>query len=152
MCDELSEVTEYLKSIADRFGIEYFWPSALSPSTPPAAKPSKKRIVMNPNWHNKREIPFQFAHEIAHILNDDDTNWVYYYQGVHNGVSKLEYETNRIAIRIVLSYFNQDEIEYNPVRFMQAFAIPDHLSSAVNEELSDYCTGLHEKVSFGQFI
>ena len=144
MCDELSEVTEYLKSIADRFGIEYFWPSALSPSTPPAAKPSKKRIVMNPNWHNKREIPFQFAHEIAHILNDDDTNWVYYYQGVHNGVSKLEYETNRIAIRIVLSYFNQDEIEYNPVRFMQAFAIPDHLSSAVNEELSDYCTGLHE--------
>ena len=73
MYDELSEVIEYLKSIADRFDIEYFWPSALSPSTPPAAKPSKKRIVMNPNWHNAREIPFQFAHEIAHILNDDDT-------------------------------------------------------------------------------
>lgn len=69
MYDELSEVIEYLKSIADRFDIEYFWPSALSPSTPPAAKPSKKRIVMNPNWHNAREIPFQFAHEIAHILN-----------------------------------------------------------------------------------
>lgn len=42
MYDELSEVIEYLKSIADRFDIEYFWPSALSPSTPPAAKPSKK--------------------------------------------------------------------------------------------------------------
>lgn len=95
--DELSEVIEYLKSIADRFNIEYFWPSALSPSTPPAAKPGQKRIVMNPNWHNPREFPFQFAHEIAHILNDDDTTWVHYYQGIYNGLTRLEYETNRIS-------------------------------------------------------
>ena len=148
MYDELSEVIEYLKSIADRFDIEYFWPSALSPSTPPAAKPSKKRIVMNPNWHNEREIHFQFAHENAHILNDDDNNWVYYYQGVHNGTSKLEYETNRFAIKIVLSYFDQDMIEYNPIRFMQAFAIPSHLSNVVNEELSAYCTRSQEKLDF----
>lgn len=152
MYDELSEVIEYLKSIADRFDIEYFWPSALSPSTPPAAKPSEKRIVMNPNWHNEREIPFQFAHEIAHILNDDDTNWVYYYQGVHNGTSKLEYETNRFAIKIVLSYFDQDMIEYNPIRFMQAFAIPNHLSNVVNEELGAYCAGTQEKLDFNNLV
>ncbi|QCQ04123.1 hypothetical protein FAX13_05715 [Ligilactobacillus animalis] len=52
---------------------------------------------MNPNWHNPREFPFQFAHEIAHILNDDDTTWVHYYQGIYNGLTRLEYETNRIS-------------------------------------------------------
>lgn len=83
---------------------------------------------MKPDWYNEREIPFQFSHEITHILNDDDTNWVYYYQGVYNGTSKLEYKTNQFAIKIVLSYFDQELIEYDPIRFVQAFATPSHLS------------------------
>ena len=140
MYDESSSIISYLLDIADRHDIKCFWPTALSPNTPPTALPSNNCIVMNDNWHDKKAIPFQLAHEMAHILKNDNSNWIRYYQGTYRGENKLEYETNRIAIKLLLSYFDTDTICYNPIRFMQAFAIPSHLESIVNEELNSFCS------------
>ncbi|WP_412771540.1 hypothetical protein [Ligilactobacillus murinus] len=65
---EQEDVLDYLLSICKKKHIKCFWPSSLDPHTPPTALPSKRRIVMNPNWHNQIAIPFQLAHEMAHIL------------------------------------------------------------------------------------
>lgn len=145
---EQEDVLDYLLSICKKKHIKCFWPSSLDPHTPPTALPSKRRIVMNPNWHNQIAIPFQLAHEMAHILNGDDTNWIRYYQGTYRGESKLEYNTNKTAIRILLSYFGTDDIVYNPISFMNSFAIPSYLGSAVSEELGAYCCGVRDKIDF----
>lgn len=145
---EQDDVLNYLISICDDIDITCFWPSSLAPYTPPTALPGKRRIVMNPNWHNKQEIPFQLAHEMAHIINSDDTNWIRYYQGTYSGESKLEYSTNKTAIRILLSYFEVEDIVYNPTTFMECFAIPSHLESAVRKELGDYYYGVRDKINF----
>ncbi len=125
---EQEDVLDYLLSICKKKHIKCFWPSSLDPHTPPTALPSKRRIVMNPNWHNQIAIPFQLAHEMAHILNGDDTN--------------------KTAIRILLSYFGTDDIVYNPISFMNSFAIPSYLGSAVSEELGAYCYGVKDKINF----
>lgn len=56
-----------LEKKASDLGIKIGWLS-LDKYTPPSASTKYNKIAMNENWHNQEEIPFQLAHELAHII------------------------------------------------------------------------------------
>ena len=72
-------VINQLLEIASSNNIKVGWNHELSKYTPPVSAPTDKCIVMNVNWYNQKEIPFQSAHEIAHIQNGDDECITFYH-------------------------------------------------------------------------
>ncbi|WP_203664766.1 ImmA/IrrE family metallo-endopeptidase [Lacticaseibacillus sp. 53-4] len=85
-------------------GVSWQWLD-LKPWTKPRADSESKSYVLNRNWPNKREIPFQAAHEIKHILNGDDG--VYYYS-TDRSQQIFEGDANRGALKILVPiYFPQ---------------------------------------------
>lgn len=95
-------------------------------------------IIINLNWHNKKEIPFQIAHEISHIINSD--NIVLYKS--KSCKYKLSYEHNadlkalNILIPIYLS-----KIEYtsnNIYPLMNQLSIPSRLTNDAKQITSKY--------------
>lgn len=112
-------------------GVEFM---CLSPDTPPAANVNSKLIAMNSNWHNKDEIPFQFAHEISHITLKQQFDGILYFTPFKYG---LELDANRNAIKMLLPYYVADKEvdQLNSYDFMQCFGIPYHLEDIVIDEI-----------------
>jgi Zn-dependent peptidase ImmA (M78 family) len=83
-------------------------------------------IVINTNWHIHSQIPYQAAHEIAHVLHEDP-GVVYFH--VPTAKSGIEAEANRTAINILAPmYFDEIEPEdANIDEFLGAFAIPSYM-------------------------
>lgn len=114
-----------LEKIADDLGIQIGWLS-LDEYTPPSASIKYKKIAMNKNWHKPTEIPFQLAHEIAHIQNHDDCE-IAFYHASFSSKEKIEREANIGAIKLLLPIFKEMGYENNPVTFMQVFNVPGYL-------------------------
>ena len=114
-----------LKKIASDLGVEIGW-LPLDEYTPPCASATYNKIVMNTNWHNQNEIPFQLAHEIAHIQNHDDCEMAFYHAS-YSSQERMEREANLGAIKLLLPIFKDIGYENNPVTFMQVFNIPGYL-------------------------
>lgn len=108
----------------------------LSPFSPSCANTQQKMVIVNTAWHNQQEIPFIFAHEIGHILNND--KGISYYQSatIH---TKTEYQANLKAIELLAEYCRFHDVAINnPVRFCEDFGIPsrlDYLVASVFAEL-----------------
>ncbi|WP_353486100.1 ImmA/IrrE family metallo-endopeptidase [Apilactobacillus xinyiensis] len=91
----------------------------------PFSIPNKKFIIINSNWKNKNEVPFQIAHEIAHVINEDESCL---YQ---NNSYKLKFEHAAdvkaleilIPIYIGYSHYNTDNI----YPLMEQLRIPNRL-------------------------
>ncbi len=100
--------------------------SELSPYTPCGSNPATHMIVINRNWHIHRQVPYQAAHEIAHVLHEDP-GVVYFH--VPTAKSGIEAEANRTAINILAPmYFDEIEPEdANIDEFLGAFAIPSYM-------------------------
>lgn len=67
----MDDVINYLLNFAMKNKIGFVWTSLLASYTSSAADCKNRKIVINGNWHNKKELPFIIAHEISHILNKD---------------------------------------------------------------------------------
>lgn len=95
----------------------------LKPWTKPQANSEANAIVLNTNWHNKKELAFQAAHEIAHLL-DGDRGVLYY--ATKPAKTAAEGEANRTALKIVVPmYFaDTDPEDANLHAFMSDLAIP----------------------------
>lgn len=103
-----------------------------SKQTPSAVNPQTKIIVVNGNWHDQDQLPFQLAHEIGHLINKDDSNCLYFSPSKHG----IEGRANRQAIKLLLPYYTDERPleDFNSVDFMKAFKIPQYLENVVNEE------------------
>lgn len=124
----------YLLNFAFDNGIGIKWVNTLGPYTPSAANNLTKTIVINGKWHNQKELPFQIAHEIGHILNNDEG--VLYYS-TSSSESKIESNANATAINILIDYCTQTEIENaNIYQFMEQFGIPSNLEYLVVDQLN----------------
>lgn len=78
-------------------------------------------VVVNGNWLPETEIPFIFAHEIGHTIE----NTPIFNKLAFLGRKKGEYSANTFAIRLLQQFCLENEIEYNTVYdFAKAFGIP----------------------------
>ena len=114
-----------LEKKASDLGVRFGW-LPLDKYTPPSASPKYMKIAMNRNWHNSEEIPFQLAHELAHIINHDDCEMAFYHAS-YSSQERIEREANIGAIKLLLPIFNDMGYENNPVKFIQVFHIPNYL-------------------------
>ena len=114
-----------LEKKASDLGVKIGWLS-LNKYTPPSASTKYMKITMNRNWHSPEEIPFQLAHELAHIMNHDNCTLAFYHAS-YSSQERIEHEANIGAIKLLLPIFKDMGYENNPVTFMQVFHIPNYL-------------------------
>lgn len=105
--------------------------------TPSVTHSASRTIIINTNWHDKRQIPLHLAHEMGHIINGDHATRPLYFSEMQTDY-QMELEANRTAIKLLLPFYLRDkELEsINSQNFMNAFSIPSHLESVVKEEIS----------------
>lgn len=110
--------------------------SEAGPYTPSATHTESRTIIINMNWHDKKQIPLQMAHEMGHIINGDHASRPVYFSAMQTDYP-MELEANRTAIQLLLPFYLRDkETEsVNSQEFMDAFSVPSHLENIVKEEI-----------------
>lgn len=119
------ELLVYLMNYALHHNIGVEWTRELPPYAPPVSfdRPGKL-IIMNANWNNIVDIPFQFAHEIGHVLHESSQ----YYNLNKRTTNKGEDFANKFAIKLLQQYCINHEYHYSTwFSFARAFKIPSHL-------------------------
>lgn len=129
-------IIERLLNMVKDLGIRVEWSDLFSEYTPPASSAKHKSIVMNNSWHNPTEIPFQLAHEIAHVQNHDDCEMAFYHASF-SSKERIEREANVGAIKLLLPIFKDMECSDNPVTFMKMFNIPGYLFDNVIKSMKN---------------
>ncbi len=134
----MDDLIEYLKKICIKNGIRVIFETRLSPFTPSSASLEKRCIVINTKWHNRKEVPLQFAHEIGHILEGSSYELAFYHAN-YSSHSKTEKVANVGALKLLLKYTNDNDIPINNIaQFMDSFGIPSPLIETVQETSHDY--------------
>lgn len=109
----------------------------MRPDTPALTSYEHKKIIVNGNYHLKNQVTFQFAHEVGHVLNGDESNKPLYYTPTKY---KIEGAANRRAIGLLIPYYfeNVPRNSANVVHFMESFEIPNRLAKMAIEEIEKY--------------
>lgn len=130
----MDEILTDLMNFAMNHGIGFTATKDLNPYTASAVDTKTRQIVLNLNWHDKKQLVFQFAHELGHIINGDHSDQILYFTP---GKFGIELEANKAAVDLIAPYYlNDRELEQiNPVEFMKIYAIPSHLFETVKYEL-----------------
>ena len=131
----MDEIITWLLNYALDHGIGVITTADLSPEVPSAAFATERKILINLKWKNKNEVPFSIAHEIGHILNGDDGNFLL----TSTAHSKAEHDANIVAFQILREWAESHDVDVSePYLFMSCFAIPCKLSDQVAEEYARY--------------
>lgn len=104
-------------------GVEFT--DTLPPFAPSASYNTVGRlIIMNALWPYPTEIPFQLAHEIAHVLHEDQ-----HYYNLNDGTTNSgEASANIFAIKLLYKYCEENDYHFgNFYKFAKAFCIPHDL-------------------------
>ncbi|KRK47578.1 ImmA/IrrE family metallo-endopeptidase [Secundilactobacillus kimchicus] len=106
--------------------------NVLSIHTPSGAYPQERRLVINTSWYKPNQLPFIAAHEISHILHEDD-GILYFHT---DSTRSIEGSADRAAVALLVDEYHKrnDEIP-NYVNFMRDFEIPASLEDVVKKEL-----------------
>lgn len=111
-------------------------PKKFTPNEPSVSNGALRFVVINMNWKDTNEIPFQFAHEISHVLNGD--------VGVNKfpvkpTLLKEEYAADKGAMTILLDYCEQNKIHIDTTsQFMNTFGIPNYRYDLANEVINGF--------------
>lgn len=117
-----SKLLLYLMNYALKHDIGVTWTHSLPAYAPPVSyeKPGKL-IIMNAEWKNILDIPFQLAHEIGHIFLENGT----YYHLAFRGKQRGEATANAFAIQLLLRYCQENDIYFDTYYdFAANFRIP----------------------------
>ena len=135
---QMEEARDYLQERADDYHIKVRW-AHLSPITPPGSSYEYRSVVMNYDWHHPREIIFQFAHELAHVIHGDKGD-IYYYHACFTGRESVEYKANLGAVKLLVPYYCQhrNRESINAYEFETLFNVPTYLNDVVIKELRNY--------------
>ncbi|ANZ70338.1 ImmA/IrrE family metallo-endopeptidase [Pediococcus claussenii] len=127
----MDDLLAYLRDYAFKNHIGYEFSNFHNPDRAPKSITYMKMIFMNSNWKNKEEIPFQFAHEISHILNGDSGSNNFSASSIY---MKEEYKANARAAEILMEYSDLNNLSfYDSVSFMNAFGIPSKARYVVDD-------------------
>ncbi len=138
----MDEMTWNLSKIAFDNHIDVQWAGVLNEYTPPACDINTKIICMNYRWHRPKEIAFQLAHEISHILKGEDED-ICFYTASFTGKSSVEYKANVGAVELMIPYYcdGVDKEIINVNDFEQTYLIPSYLDPVVREQIAEYYIG-----------
>lgn len=130
------ELEQSLLNYAFDHKMKYKLTTELTPYAPSFTEMQTGTIVINMNWHDSAEIPFQIAHETAHVLNGDKP--LYFPTEVSK--SKIEIKANIRGIEILMPYYGAHRTEEyaDPVQFCHFFRIPSHLFDVVDSKMKEY--------------
>ncbi|WP_304228642.1 ImmA/IrrE family metallo-endopeptidase [Lactobacillus kitasatonis] len=112
-----------------KIGVEFS--NRLPPFAPPLSYNHVGRlIIMNARWPYPTEIPFQLAHEIAHVLNENQ-----HYYNLNDRTTKCgEADANVFAIKLLQKYCKENDYRFDTYyKFAQAFGIPKHVYYLLKE-------------------
>lgn len=127
----MDDLMTFLRDYAFANQIGYQFDNIREPDQAPKSNTALRVVFMNNNWKNPEEIPFQFAHEISHILNGDKGSNNFSANSVY---SKEEYKANKRATKILLEYCDLNGLTfYNSTEFMDAFGIPSKAGYVVDD-------------------
>lgn len=117
-------------------GVEFMH---LSPTTPPATNAKTRLIVMNSNWHNRDDLPIQFAHELGHIFNNDDSQSCLYFSPSRNGI---EGRANKTGIALLMKPYleSKEKEEVSSADFITKFHLPLLFEDIVIDEMNKFYT------------
>lgn len=134
MIDDVS--IAYLLDWAKNHGIKYSLCTTLTPYTPSCSKPKRRKMVINMNWHDQAELPFQVAHEIGHILNKDKGKIFFC---LANTTDPVENKANHVGLKLLIDFYFKDvpEEQWNISNFINYYHIP--------AELEDWCINYLKK-------
>lgn len=136
MDDFTEDLMKYLCDYAFENKIGYEFSSKHDPDRSPRSITALRMVFMNNNWPNKQEIPFQFAHEISHVLNGDSGSNNFAAPAFY---SKEEFNANKRATRILLEYCDLHGFQWdNVIDFMDSFSIPMRAKEAVKSGFKEY--------------
>lgn len=129
------DIMSYLDNIAIDNNIRVIW-EHFDPYTPPGASYEDMCIVMNLDWHNQDELVFQYAHELSHIIRGDKSDLAFYNTS-RNNKSGIEYQTNAIAVRLLVPFYcNDTDIkDINVYDFIERYCIPRYLVDVATDEI-----------------
>ncbi|WP_333603966.1 ImmA/IrrE family metallo-endopeptidase [Lactobacillus acetotolerans] len=139
----MSNLTTDLLNYAFDHGIKYVLTTKLTPLTPSIADPTKRKILINLNWHHPGELPRLISHEIGHVLNHDSGILYFVSPTAH---SKIEVAADVTGLKILLPmYYDRyfDTIDSHNINYdtvMTQLCIPDRLSKYVKKITNDYLT------------
>lgn len=130
-----NDAVTYLLNFALEHKIGFDLIPELNPETPSFAVNSNRIIVINVSWHNQRELPFQIAHEISHVLNNDPD---VLYSSSPASKTKIEAAANERAIDLLIGYANSVGLYHMDVyKFMEYFALPGNVKTTVIDKLEN---------------
>ena len=112
-----------------KIGVEFS--NRLPPFAPPISYNHVGRlIIMNALWPYPAEIPFQLAHEIAHVLHEDQ-----HYYNLNDGTANSgEASANIFAIKLLQKYCKENDYRFDTYyKFAQAFGILKHVYYLLKE-------------------
>lgn len=85
------------------------------------ADKSKRLIIINTNWQNKKELPFIIGHEIGHIMAGDPG--LSYYCGTT--LTSNERRADLFSLNLIFEYAAaQFDCFEEPIQFLQQYGIP----------------------------
>lgn len=119
--------------------IDVQWAGVLSKYTPPACRIDTKIVCMDSNWHRPKEIPFQLAHELAHIICGAPED-ICFYNSSFTGKSSVEYKANVGAVKFLVPYYcaETEKENVNVYDFEKQYLIPEYLTNVVSETVKKY--------------
>ena len=115
-------ITYLMNAAMIDYGIGVEFTNLLPPDAPPISynKPGKC-IIMNGRWSQPTEIPFQLAHEIYHVLYENQ----HYYNLSDNTVDSGEAEANIFAVKLLQRYCQDNDYYFDSFyKFAKCFCIP----------------------------
>lgn len=117
----MNDVINWLSNFCLDNNIGFIFDKKLPPDAPSDSWGYPRLVLLNTNWHNPNELPFMYAHEIGHVVQE----YPEYYNLAYLGTQKGEYSANLFAIKLLLKYCNENEIEFSTYyQFAYAFGIP----------------------------
>lgn len=120
--ENFDSVLAFLMNFCQDHGIGVVYNNAL----PPKARSKSYNtpsdlVVINGNWKPETEVPFIFAHEIGHTIEDTAVFNKLSYLGKLKG----EYSANVFAINLLGLYCLENDIWYDTIfDFAKSFGIP----------------------------
>ena len=134
----VDDIISYLNNIAIDNNIRVIW-EHFDPYTPSGASYDDMCVVMNLDWHNQHELIFQYAHELSHIIRGDKSDLAFYNTS-RNNKSGIEYQTNVIAVRLLVPFYcNDTDIkDINVYDFIDRYCIPEYLADVVKSEITKF--------------
>lgn len=125
-----------LLNLAMDHGIGVQLDNNMKPTAISWCEPSMNFIMVNMNYNNQQQIPFQFAHELGHILNGDTSATKLGFTCA--AYSKPEYQAHKTAIKLLMKLYVEKNHELNYLKFMEFFNIPDRLEDVAQIEMYKY--------------